>query len=212
MKVLLVDDHRILHGALRTLLQTLFPHLEVHCFDSVPGAVEFAAGHDDVALALLDLGLEGENGVSAVTRMRIAQPSVPIVVVSGLDDPVTMQAALHEGARAYVVKTADATELIDAVRRLLHSDTSRDPMVPRTPSAPLSKSHGDARLGATPLPLTPRQQKVAVLLAQGKSNKEIARDLGIAEQTVKGHVGVIFRLLGVSNRGRAIRELNARTS
>ena len=204
-KVLIADDHPLFRDALRELVGRVFAmrgwdavFLEAAQRDEV---FAIAAAEDGLDLILLDLFMPGASGLSELVALRNAAPAVPIVVVSMLDDAGTVRQALACGAAGYVPKTS-SKELIAAalqtvlaggiyVPRELIADIQARPAATRS-----AEEEGDA--------LTTRQLAVLSLLADGKSNKQIARELAISEMTVKAHVTALMRKLGVSTRAQAI--------
>jgi DNA-binding NarL/FixJ family response regulator len=138
--------------------------------------------------------------------MRRDFPRLPIAVLSATHDRATVDAALAAGARGYIAKTASGRDLVLAVERLLDGRPCPRPDLARTPVPPMpgTATAPDA------LGLTRRQTDVLALLAQGKPNKLICRDLRLSEGTVKVHVSAILRALNVHTRAQAIAELARR--
>lgn len=203
-RVLIADDHPLY----RTALQTILPRAcsaahvaEAACQDEVMNQVAAGADFD---LIVLDLNLPGATGLSCLRYVRDTAPLTPIIVVSGNDDPVTMSEVRLAGAAGYVPKSAPGDVLVEAIRLVMAGGT----YLPAAAIAALRHSASPGPAPAEPVgdPLTSRQMRVLRLLTQGLSNKQIARDLGISEITVKAHVSAIFRKLGVSNRTQAANE------
>ena len=157
-------------------------------------------GGTDFDVALIDLGMPGMDGFSAIGAVRRSAPDIYLVVVSASEEPQTVRKALDAGAHGYICKSAGSASMMDGIRSVLEGDTFVSPhiIVPDAP-APAGEMDGE-RLQAL---LTPRQRDVLGMLRQGKSNKEIARDLNLAEITVKLHVTAILRSLGCENRTQA---------
>jgi len=161
------------------------------------------ARHPDCALALLDLALPGARGFDFLAELRLDFPRLPIVVLSATHDRATVSAALDAGARGYVAKTASAAALHDAIRLVLAGERGVTAIAGYSP--PRARQPALDVLG-----LTQRQSDVLHLLAQGKPNKMICRDLRLSEGTVKVHVSAILRALNVHTRAQVVVELAKR--
>lgn len=204
MKILVVDDHPLIQDALATLLPHLGDGIEVrHAVDAAQ-ATAILDDEPDVALVLLDLALPGTRGLDVLADMILDYPGVPIVVLSATHDRATVNAALAAGARGFIAKTADARELLEAVRQVAEGGAYLTSDVPLVPD-------GDGvRIAPGALGLTPRQADVLTLLVQGKPNKLICRDLKLSEGTVKVHVSAILKALKVRSRAQAVATLARR--
>ena len=202
--MLIADDHPLYCEALRAVVPQAYPGAEIA--EAGSQSEVLAAVTSDVAfdLVLLDLNLPGATGISCLAALRRIAPETPIVVVSAVDDPKTMQQVILGGASAYVPKSAPRQVLINALRAILAGGT----YMPAEVVAALRETHAHNR--EEPIEprseLTLRQRRVLELLSQGLSNKQIARTLGISEITVKAHVSSIFKKLGVTNRVQAVLE------
>jgi DNA-binding NarL/FixJ family response regulator len=201
-RVLIADDHPLYCDALRAVVPQACPGAEISEAGSQEEVLAVVGRESPFDLVLLDLNLPGATGLSCLAALRAASPAVPIVIVSAVDDPRIMQDVIMGGAMAFVPKSAPGKVLINALRVILAGGT----YMPTGVVAALRDA--DAATGSQDLTL--RQRRVLELLANGLSNKQIARQLDISEITVKAHVSAIFRKLGVSNRvqaGNAARRL-----
>jgi DNA-binding NarL/FixJ family response regulator len=202
--VLIVDDHAVVREGLRTFL-------ELQAGIEVVG--EAASGEEavDRALAstpdviLMDLVMPGLDGVGAMRRLRErGSPSRVIVLTSFLDDERLMP-AIEAGAAGYLLKDVEPAELARAVRGACTDEAVIAPTVAARLLRRLGE--GPSGVGAPPsadrLELTRREREVLALIAVGASNKRIALELGIAENTVKTHVGHLLGKLGVADRTQA---------
>jgi DNA-binding NarL/FixJ family response regulator len=203
VKILLVDDHPLFRGGLKYLLQSLNEDLELDEAGNCTQAEALAAAHA-YDLVLVDLKMPGVGGLDALTVVRTAAPSTPVVVVSGEDDPAVVRAAIECGAMGFIPKTSTPEVMIQALKlvlahgiylppRVLAASQSADP-------PPLSAAAGDEALTG----LSPRQMDVLRCVIQGKPNKVIARELDVAEGTVKAHLSSVLRVLGARNRTEAV--------
>jgi DNA-binding NarL/FixJ family response regulator len=191
MKLLVVDDHPLILEALARYIEAAEPRWTLLAAATRDDARRLLAAHPDCALVLLDLALPGTRGLAFLAELRFERPALPIVVLSATHDRPTIDGAIAAGARGYLSKRADASEIVAAVRTVLRGGRP-------VPAA------------SDPLGFTQRQSDVLRLLVQGKPNKLICRDLALSEGTVKVHVSAILRALNVHTRAQAIVELARR--
>lgn len=200
MRVLLVDDHALVRSGLRAVLATT---------DDCEVVGEAATGEAAVSLVptlrpdvvVMDLSMPGAGGVEATRQVRALLPSVRVLVVTTFSDDHRVRAALAAGATGYLLKDAAPDDVVAAVRAAARDETPIDPRVAR---ALLPGAAAGAGAGADRGPeLPPRERDVLVRIARGMSNRQIGTDLGIAERTVKVHVGSLFRRIGVADRTSA---------
>jgi DNA-binding NarL/FixJ family response regulator len=207
MKILLVDDHLLFRDGLKLILNKLDVRSVTLEAGSLEEAVQAAGQHSDIHLVLFDLGLPGRHGMDALSEFRCRFESLPVVVLSGLSDKATIIDALEQGAMGFVPKSMPSQSLHDALQIVLAGGVFVPPLED-PPLAPIGD--GTATSAAQPLQrlsalgLTARQMQVFRLIVQGKPNKVIARDLGVAESTVKAHVKPILKALNVTSRVGAI--------
>jgi DNA-binding NarL/FixJ family response regulator len=204
VKLLVVDDHHLIRAGLKPVLSRLGDGEEASVFEaaSFDAAVEYADAHPDLDLVVLDLHLPGVEGFAALNDLQERHPGLPIVVMSGADDPATMREAIDHGALGFIPKSSSSDVILNALRLVLSGGT----YLPREimsapPSRPPARTRA-AQLGD--LGLTPRQVEVLELLVAGQPNKAICRELGLSEGTVKTHVAAIFRALDVTSRVQAV--------
>jgi DNA-binding NarL/FixJ family response regulator len=218
MKILLADDHALIRSGLRSELTALATDLDfVEAWD-VASLRQMFEQHRDLDLALVDLTMPGMQGAHTIAALRTDYPTVPLVVVSGVDAGGEVRAVLRAGASGYIPKSAMAQVMLPALRLVLAGGQYLPPQVMRiledheqdlaaadtsTARSPAPRRGADARRIEL---LSPRQKEVFALLARGLSNKMIARQLDISEGTVKSHVATIFDVLHVHNRVSAVAE------
>lgn len=200
LRVVLADDQRIVRDGLATLLG-LLPGI------TVVGAA--ADGEEAVALVdrhrpdvlLTDLRMPGCDGVEATRRVRAAHPGTAVVVLTTYVDDDAIVAALRAGAAGWLSKDADA----DAIGRALHSAADGHGTIDAGALARLVAASQPAPAGGEPPDgLTPREVEVLALIAQGLSNREIARRLVVGEATIKTHVNHLFAKAGLRDRAQAV--------
>jgi DNA-binding NarL/FixJ family response regulator len=204
MRIVLADDHELVRSGLRFYLERLAPEVAIVEASTLEEALT-AAKAASTDLIILDLAMPGMNGTAGLEQMRARHPNVPLVVLSGRTGREDIMGALNRGASGYLPKTLSGKAMLAALRLVLSGET----FVPSILMDERARQNGRSsdQLGAASGldALTERERDVLDFLCQGKSNKEIARDLAIREVTVKVHVGNIMRKLGASNRTQAVR-------
>jgi DNA-binding NarL/FixJ family response regulator len=199
LKLLVADDHPLFRDAVGLAIRQLDgaePQvLEAGTLDE---AARIAAAEPDLDLLLLDLHMPGAQGLSGLVELRRRFPALPIVVVSAAEDPRLIREAIAAGAMGYVPKSLDRAGIGEALRQVLAGEIWQ-PAEGDDEAAPCGATVAE-RLKA----LTPQQANILKLMAAGKPNKIIAYELAIAETTVKAHVTIILRKLGVFSRTQAV--------
>ena len=202
-RVLIAEDHPLYRDALRAVIPQACPEAEIAeaCTqDEVLVQVISDAAFD---LIVLDLNLPGAVGYSCLKQTLQVAKLTPIIVVSALDDAAIMGKAVLAGATAYVPKSASRQVLVDAIRIIMDGGTYMPAQAMAALRSAQSSNEPNDSGESVQDELTSRQRRVLKLLAEGFSNKHIARDLDISEITVKAHVSAILKKLGVSNRVQA---------
>lgn len=198
MKILHADDHPMFREGLRFFLQLLGPEVTVLEAGNLRAALDKLALEWPVDLMLLDLQMPGASEIEGFLAIRRAYPALPVVIVSGVNDPQIIRTLLDGGARGYIPKFTGSEQLMDALRRVLNGEV----YVPDAMFLPPSQAAGSGESA----PLTSRQSQILPLLAEGLPNKRIADALGLTEGTVKQHLKDLFRRLNANNRTQAVRE------
>jgi DNA-binding NarL/FixJ family response regulator len=198
MDVLLVDDHPILHETLRVVVASVAPQARFHGETDLGGGVSKARQLKDLQLVLLDLMLPGCTGIEALVNFLKMVPRARVLVISATEDSGSVRAALDAGAVGYLPKTSPPKVVAEALRTVLQGGSYVPPQamgaVPQLKTPPTLADLG----------ITERQADVLKLVTKGLSNSEIARQLNIAENTVKQHAHAAYRALGVSSRTEAM--------
>jgi DNA-binding NarL/FixJ family response regulator len=193
IRVLLVDDHPLVRAGLRALLESADDIAVVG--EAADGAEAVAVVNDaDPDVVLMDLSMPGLDGVTATQRVIAQRPQVQVVVLTSSAARDRVRAALDAGATGYILKDSAPDDLRAAVRSAAQGHSPLDPRIAGAllPSARSVEPH-----------LSDRERQVLGLVSRGLANKQIARTLGIAERTVKVHLGNIFRRIGVTDRTSA---------
>jgi DNA-binding NarL/FixJ family response regulator len=194
IRVLVVDDHQVVREGLRSFLDVQ-DDLEVvgEAADGESAVAQAEALRPDVIL--LDLRMPGSDGVAALRELAARRNPARVLVVTSFTEPAAVLPAVRAGAAGYVYKDVDPPALAAAIRSVHLGHTLLHPDVARVLVG------GEA--AADPARLTPREREVLVEVGRGRSNREIARALGLAEKTVKTHVSAILAKLGVQDRTQA---------
>lgn len=206
MKILIADDHELFRDGLRHVLEQLGAGLTIVEASDFPQALDLARSEENIDIVLLDLAMPGMTWNDGLQALRDALPEgVPLIVLSASDDRRHVLQAVNMGAAGFIPKTSSSRVMLSALKLVLSGGVYLPPALLD------QSSHGSSDLGMGGLTnensisfLTPRQREVLALLGQGKSNKEIARVLHLAEGTVKLHVTAILKALNVNNRTRAV--------
>lgn len=193
MDVLVVEDHPLIQLILPAMVSKAFGQAVVHLADNLEEAFERASHSSHLDLVLLDLGLPGCNGIESLKRFREKYPEARIVIVSATDDRDAILASFKAGAVGYIPKTSKPDVIIAALKVIAAGGTYVPPEV-----------LGSTAAGTTHSELSDRQFEVLQLMLTGLSNRNIAKRLGISQNTVKHHVGVIYEMLGSNSRAEAM--------
>ncbi|PWC31192.1 response regulator transcription factor [Azospirillum sp. TSO35-2] len=202
-RFLIVDDHALVRHGLSLMIRQRFTDADVYEAGTLSDALDKVRALPGLTAVLFDLQLEDSDGLPGVEAMLEANGQVPLIVVSGTDDRGVIAGCIRAGARGFVSKGCEATALDQALPVVLgggiyapappSSARGGQPIVIADPAAP--------SVTAAPVAtLTERQQSVLRLLLEGRSNKEIARALGVLEGTIKVHLRSIMQRLGARNR------------
>jgi DNA-binding NarL/FixJ family response regulator len=193
IRIVLVDDHPLVRAGLTALLASASDMSVVG--EAADGAQAVRVTAETAAdVVLMDLSMPVMDGVTATRKVLESNPLVRVVVLSSFSDRARVREAISAGATGYVLKDSSPEEVLSAVRAAAAGHAPLDPRVagallpsPQDPAASLSD----------------RELEVLRLASKGLANKQIARSLGIAERTVKVHLGNVFRRIGVADRTSA---------
>lgn len=202
VRILIADDHPLVRSGLRAVLLAA---------DDLEVVGEAATGEEAITLAaslqpdviVMDLRMPGITGIEATRRIVQAQPHIRIVVLTLFEDDASLFAALRAGARGYILKDANEVEVVRAIRAV----SSGEAIFSATMAQHLIDSFASTHQPrvAFPFPdLTEREREILTLIAQGRSNTEIAQHLVISGKTVRNYISSIFSKLQVADRAQAI--------
>ncbi|CAH1043499.1 response regulator transcription factor [Halomonas sp. TD01] len=205
--LLVADDHPLFRDALNAVISAGLTDTQLLESDSLAGAINTIDTHDELDLLLLDLSLPDADGLEGLTILRERFPWLPVAIVSAHQERQLVLDAITQGAVGYIPKSTPREQLLAALNQILQgqlylpADIMRQPP-PRMESSALTSSSEVSRERL--IRLTDKQLDVLSCMALGMSNKQIARELFIAETTVKTHVSAILRKLGATSRVHAI--------
>ena len=197
IRVVLADDHAVVRQGLRTFLD-LQDDIEVVAEAADGQTAVGATLRTDPDVVLLDLVMPGLDGVGVLARLRERDARARVIVLTSFGDDDKLFAALRAGAAGYLLKDVEPSELVRAIRS---AHAGQSPLSPAVATRIVEEvAHGGAAVFGE---LTFRELDVLTLIARGRSNKVIARELGVAEKTVKTHVSHILGKLGLTDRTQA---------
>ena len=194
-RFLVADDHPMVRDALGTALRQSFVGAAITAAGTLDQAQLALEREPETDALLLDLDMPGMDGLTGLALLRSSHPTVPIIVVSAARDEAVVRRAYDFGASASIDKSASLEEIARIVRAVLDGEIFAPPEAQPADSFVQRAAQ-----------LTPQQWRVLALMVQGDQNKQIAHKLGVGEATVKAHVTVILRKLGVRSRTQAVIE------
>ncbi|MBB6561229.1 DNA-binding NarL/FixJ family response regulator [Acidovorax soli] len=194
--LLVADDHPLFRTAVLHVLRERLPQFRTLEAASAATLGTALQEHPEVELVLLDLSMPGARGFSALLHVRGEYPELPVVIISSNDHPRVIRRAQQFGAVGFIPKSAPAEAMGAAIEAVLAGDSWFPPMA-------AERSEADAELAARLAQLTPQQFRVLLYLADGLLNKQIAAEMGLAENTVKVHVTAVLRKLACHSRTQA---------
>ncbi|HEU0182992.1 MAG TPA: response regulator transcription factor [Agromyces mariniharenae] len=199
IRIVVADDHPIVRAGIVGLLETA-PGIEVvgEAADGAEAVALAASEHPD--LVLMDLRMPGVDGASATASIVAAGGGTRVLVLTTYETDDHILAAIEAGASGYLLKAAPQAEILAGIRAVAAGETV---LAPSIAAKLVSRVRADAASEPPPA-LSPREREVLVLVAEGRSNPEIAKALYIGEATVKTHLLHVFEKLGVNDRTRAV--------
>ncbi len=206
IRLMLVDDHQLFRQGIKSILQR---HDDIEVVAEASDAQEALKIAEDVApdLILMDLNMPGLDGLEACRHFKSRLPSTRIIIVTVSRDLNSIVNAVKAGASGYVTKDMDADKLLTTIRRVYKEGSLLEPMLADrllNEFSNLSQLSEDSGLESGIFTsLSPREQEILRLVADGKPNKIIAAELSISEHTVRNHISNIFQKLHVNNRTEA---------
>jgi DNA-binding NarL/FixJ family response regulator len=203
MRILIVDDHALVRRGMHYVVKEGFPEAEVVEADGAANALD-AVSDGSFDLALVDVRMPDLDGLELLRALKADHADMPVIMLSTYDNAPYVKRALADGAAGYLLKDATPEDLSQAINVALSG--SGNVLSPRVIQNLFEdqQAEGSAANGRrNEYSLTDREHDILALLAEGRSNRDIAQRLFLSEKTVKAHLAAIFRKLGVTNRTQA---------
>jgi DNA-binding NarL/FixJ family response regulator len=204
MRILIVDDHALVRRGMNYVVKEGYPEADVVEAESAATALDALRGGGKVDLALVDVRMPDLDGLELLRAIKIDWAEMPVIMISTYENAPYVKRALADGAAGYLLKDATPEDLSQAINVAMSG--SGNVLSPRV----IQNLFEDQESSSSPngsrrneYSLTQREHDILALLAEGKSNREIAQRLYLSEKTVKAHLAAIFRKLGVTNRTQA---------
>lgn len=203
LTIIIADDHPLFRGALKQAVVTIGCHCQIIEAGTFEDAKSVASDNPDADVMLLDLAMPGVSGFSGLMSMRATQPNLPIIVVSATDDAATVRRSIELGASGFISKSSGIDDIRTAVRAVLRGEIWTSGQMGSTSEPDQDVADLLNRLKS----LTPQQNRVLAMLAEGLLNKQIAYELNVSEATIKAHVSAILLKMKVDSRTQAVIQL-----
>lgn len=198
-KILIADDHLIIRQGLRLILETEDDFEMVGEAADGAQALQLCANlHPDVVL--MDLRMPNMDGITAIEKLRQAQPEIAVVILTTFNEDELMLRGIRAGAKGFLLKDTDRATLFDTIRAAARGETLLKPEI----MSRLLDIAAAPAASSSPFHLTEREKEVLAAVARGERSKEIALKLNITERTVKAHLASIYQKMGVDSRAGAI--------
>ncbi len=204
IRVVLVDDHQMVIDGLRAMLSRFPERVQVVAEASTRDGTLQSLRDNDVDIVLLDVRLKGESGIDLATDVRRYHPECQVVFLTVYDDEQYLFQALRAGGAGFLLKRVDGEELVGHLELVREGVTVIDPTLAGRVAASAARLHDGEFWPGAHLGLTQRESEVLSLLVAGYSNRAIAKELVIAEETVKSHTRSVYRKLEVEDRAQAV--------
>jgi len=202
-RVLLADDHALVRQGIRRFLEESGEITVVAEAEDGERALELVAEHQP-DLAILDIRMPKLSGVDVARRIRAEHPQVKLLVLTAYDEDPYVFALLKAGVDGYILKTADSTQLIQAVRQIMAGEPALDPGIAKRLMQRVGSGRVTMRDDEVVERPTDRELEVLRLAGKGLTNRAIGQELGISDRTVQGHLARVYGKLQVSTRTEAV--------
>jgi DNA-binding NarL/FixJ family response regulator len=204
MRILIVDDHALVRRGMSYVVKEGFPDAEVIEAESSAAALEALRTSSKVDLALVDVRMPDLDGLELLRAIKGEWEEMPVIMLSTYENAPYVKRALADGAAGYLLKDATPEDLSQAINVAMSgSGNVLSPRVIQNLFEDQEAANASSNGRRSEYSLTQREHDILALLAEGRSNREIAGRLYLSEKTVKAHLAAIFRKLGVTNRTQA---------
>ena len=199
MKILIADDHALFRDGLALRLEQIAPEAAILQASNYAQIFKIIKSDNNISAIVLDIEMQDMPWFDALQEIRRTLPDTALIVVSASEDSRTIRSVMSAGAKGYIPKRSESKVFDNAFKLVFDGGTYVPPILINNP--PINNLSTKSTGLKT---LTNRQSQVLDLIAQGKSNKQIAYDMGVSESTVKLHINALLRSLHVSNRTQAV--------
>ena len=199
MKILIADDHALFRDGLALRLEQIAPDAAILQASNYAQIFKIIKSDNNISAIVLDIEMQDMPWFDALQEIRRTLPDTALIVVSASEDSRTIRSVMSAGAKGYIPKRSESKVFDNAFKLVFDGGTYVPPILINNP--PINNLSTKSTGLKT---LTNRQSQVLDLIAQGKSNKQIAYDMGVSESTVKLHINALLRSLHVSNRTQAV--------
>ena len=199
MKILIADDHALFRDGLALRLEQIAPGAAILQASNYAQIFKIIKSDNNISAIVLDIEMQDMPWFDALQEIRRTLPDTALIVVSASEDSRTIRSVMSAGAKGYIPKRSESKVFDNAFKLVFDGGTYVPPILINNP--PINNLSTKSTGLKT---LTNRQSQVLDLIAQGKSNKQIAYDMGVSESTVKLHINALLRSLHVSNRTQAV--------
>ncbi|MBR2299982.1 MAG: response regulator transcription factor [Alphaproteobacteria bacterium] len=196
MKILIADDHALFRDNLALFLSELQPQSVVLQVSSYPLMLKLLKKEQNIDMVVLDLDMKGVEALKTIYDLKSISDNLKIVVISTSEDILQIKKIILSGVDGYILRRTDFSNIKEAFEQIFQDRKYIPEALKDIENENLGKISGK--------PLTNRQSQVLDLIAQGKSNKQIAYEMGVSEATVKLHINALLRSLKVNNRTQAV--------
>lgn len=199
MKILIADDHALFRDGLAMRLEQINPDIVLHQAPTFSQAIKILDKEHNIDMVIVDLDMPDMRWEDGIEEIKKKAPNSSIVVISASEDIRNIRKILATGIKGYIPKRSEPKIMHNALKLILDGGTYIPPALIEN-----SAEHGANGYKGNGKTLTNRQSQVLDLIAQGKSNKQIAYEMGVSEATVKLHINALLRSLKVNNRTQAV--------
>jgi DNA-binding NarL/FixJ family response regulator len=204
IRIVLVDDHQMVLDGLEAMLRPHAERVVVVGRTTDPGQANVLVRRLEPDVCLLDVRLKGASGLDLCVELRNRHPGCKVVFLTVYDDEQYLFQALSAGASGYLLKQVEGADLVAHLERVMEGEIAIDASLAGRVALSAARLHRGEYWPGAHLGLTQRESEVLGLMVRGLSNRAIAKDLVIGEETIKTHVGAIYRKLDVSDRAQAV--------
>lgn len=204
IKVLWVDDHEVILDGIISMMRRHWTRLKIQATAMTMQEALNALSKEDFDAVITDVRLKSESGIDLAREVAVRYPNVPVMLFTVYDDEQYLFQALRVGVRGFVLKQASSDDLVGYIEQMVSGEIIIDPSVAGRVALFAARLHSGEFWPGAHLGMTQRESEVLELVVKGLSNKAIASQLIVGEETVKTHLSAIYRKLNVRDRSQAV--------